>query len=379
MQDFTIHQNQEINSRILADLQYVRDRIVNEIDCVDALILVGGFGRGEGTVRITDDGIKPMNDYDIVVVYDTNRLNRVVVQRKIFALSNELADGLDIRFVDLIPRSRTNLTTIEPTKFNFDMAKCSYTIYQRENRPLKNEWAINPADIPLFEVEKLLLNRLVCFLESIRFEGGEFTEETDNASMFTVRQVAKGIIAAADAHLIIENEYVPKYTDKVEACDSIGLGEDFLALLRDAVRVKVDPNSHSPGDPVEFWFKGREFYERSFDRFAKNAYDPTFDDWEEFIKFSLDDVTLRERSKPLLNRDLSLLDRISGFVKKDATIPTGAYLAELAVLFSLHPKKREVDQDLLSEAVELLNIDDSSPSWETVRQHAVRNWFLANH
>ncbi|MHC4579941.1 MAG: hypothetical protein ACYS14_00690, partial [Planctomycetota bacterium] len=75
-----------ISNRIQEDL----DRIVEEITQLEgivALILMGGFGRGEGSVVTIRGRTRPLNDYDLMIVTE----NAEDIARQVDKLSDELA------------------------------------------------------------------------------------------------------------------------------------------------------------------------------------------------------------------------------------------------------------------------------------------------
>ena len=82
-----------ISNRIQEDL----DRIVGEIaqiGGVDALILMGGFGRGEGSVVTIRDRTIPLNDYDLMIV--TEKAEDIhSEQKKIEFITDTVVPGMN--------------------------------------------------------------------------------------------------------------------------------------------------------------------------------------------------------------------------------------------------------------------------------------------
>ena len=73
--DFTIQKKNNYNLKIKEDLTIINNIILGDIYDVISLVLVGGFGRGEGSMLSYNNQIIPINDYDIVVISKTNILN----------------------------------------------------------------------------------------------------------------------------------------------------------------------------------------------------------------------------------------------------------------------------------------------------------------
>ena len=64
MNNYCINQNDNISNRINSDIDKIALYLNNNIDCIESLVLAGGFGRGEGSVLVDRDRIQPINDYD---------------------------------------------------------------------------------------------------------------------------------------------------------------------------------------------------------------------------------------------------------------------------------------------------------------------------
>ena len=68
MKQFTVYDEKNIDAGIQSDLEKITAILhQNFHDEIQDLILVGGFGRGEGSVLIENGVHKPVNDYDIVL------------------------------------------------------------------------------------------------------------------------------------------------------------------------------------------------------------------------------------------------------------------------------------------------------------------------
>ena len=67
--NYTINKDLKINKKIADDLKSIVNGIIKIIgDYVISIYLVGGFGRGEGSVYIDNENIKIVNDYDLLIV-----------------------------------------------------------------------------------------------------------------------------------------------------------------------------------------------------------------------------------------------------------------------------------------------------------------------
>ena len=85
MSRFTVDGSAELDALIDSHLAGIRERVLAEVGSanVAALVLGGGYGRGEGGVRRITDGERPYNDYDLVLFHqhpDAKALQRILDQ-----------------------------------------------------------------------------------------------------------------------------------------------------------------------------------------------------------------------------------------------------------------------------------------------------------
>ncbi|MBN2161624.1 MAG: hypothetical protein JXR25_12665 [Pontiellaceae bacterium] len=184
-------------------------------------ILLGGYGRGDGTPFMGLDGIQqPFNDYDLVVVVE--HLNRSV-RRTFKNLESELSEKLGIP-VDLYPYRRSHLSHCEFSLLNYEMKYGHKVIWG--DAGILNAMPDYPKDaIPRSEGSRLLLNRGKLLLD-IKQRLADPSPLTDEERIRFIKFIHKVLLAFGDASLIAAGRYDISYAVKEMRFPDIGLCPD---------------------------------------------------------------------------------------------------------------------------------------------------------
>jgi rhamnosyltransferase len=171
---------------------------------LDALVLGGGYGRGQGGVLRTNSGDAPYNDLEFYVFL---RGNRVLNERKYHAALEHLGErlsrpaGLHVEFkVDSLNRLRRSPVTM----FSYDLVSghrilCGTNVFQG------CEHHLDAAKIPLTEATRLLFNRCTGLL--LAGELLKKRELTPEDADFVGRNLAKAKLALGDVILAQAGRY----------------------------------------------------------------------------------------------------------------------------------------------------------------------------
>lgn len=181
----------------------VRDLVPK--DKLEALVLGGGYGRGQGGVLKTPTGDAPYNDLEFYVFL---RGNRVLNERKFGWRLNELGErvspdaGLHIEFkVDSLARLRQSPVSM----FSYDLV-CGHRVFFGDEHVFDGcEHHREAQNIPLAEATRLLFNRCTGLLlakECLR-KGTLCVEEAD----FVGRNIAKAQLGIGDTALAAMGKY----------------------------------------------------------------------------------------------------------------------------------------------------------------------------
>jgi hypothetical protein len=162
---FTDCREPDLEKRIAADLARIREVVEGSVgSSLVALLLGGGFGRGEGGgIRNESGGWEPYNDYDLVaVVRDVPRWRLGRVREDLMALAGSLEKSLGIE-VELSPLRSEDLPRLP-----FTMMWCelfaAHRLIAGDERSLRRVPAMPPAELPMIEGTRYLTNRAALLL-----------------------------------------------------------------------------------------------------------------------------------------------------------------------------------------------------------------------
>lgn len=214
MAKYTVKGSEELDARIDADLEHIQKAVAPHCE---AGILLGGYGRGEGTPFIKEDGSQePFNDYDMIVIVDSvNQVLRAHFQQ----LETKLTEELGLR-VDLYPYSRHKLPSCEFSLLNYEM-KYNHMVIWGNEKVLDAMPNYKHQAIPLSEGSRLLMNRGKLLLDIKRrlATAKPFTEEE---RVRYIKFISKVLLAFGDCALLAAGQYDISYEVKKNRISLIG-------------------------------------------------------------------------------------------------------------------------------------------------------------
>lgn len=218
---------------------------------LQALVLAGGYGRGEGGVLATAQGDAPYNDLEFFVLIRGNpRAN----ERRYGAQLHEVERlraaelGIDVEFKIL---SLEKLRTSPTTMFYYDLVSGHRIISGPPDILASCAMHGDASRIPLHEGTRLLMNRCSGLLfASQRLQSASFTSEDAD---FTGRNIAKAKLAIGDVVLTGLGRYhwscVERQTRLSTVEESSLPMDEIRALHVDGVAFKLHP--HQAAQDIE--------------------------------------------------------------------------------------------------------------------------------
>lgn len=252
---YTVSGGEEIDRVIDSHMKTLVSETLNVAgaDTLSAIVLGGGYGRGEGGVKVVNGNQCLYNDYDVFLISNeiSSRMKKAFNPR-----FRELAARLSAKFgieVDFSPlKNASELRSLEYEMVWFEAQKGHIVLWGDPG--VFNaipEW--NVKNMPLPEAGRLLMNRgMGIVLARRRLETGDDSVE---AMEFIERNAWKAIMAAGDSFLILRGIYDSSYVKRKENFKSFssdgeitgcGLFEYYLR----SIEYKLSPPEH-PGDRAE--------------------------------------------------------------------------------------------------------------------------------
>jgi hypothetical protein len=232
---------------VAADLRFITARVTANVGpSLAALLLCGGYGRGEGGAVERDGALVPYNDYDLVAVVDgAARPLRGELLTLAHALTREV--GLE---VELWPVSRKELNPAPKTLFWLDVALGGVRVLHGDARVLGAVRQLAPRDVPLEEAGRLLANRAVGLALS-RLEG--FDDRDAGA-----RHLHKAALAVGDATLLAAGRYAGSIRERASLLGTTSLSPALVTAYHDAAAFRRRPDRAPwPGDAEGGWLEER--------------------------------------------------------------------------------------------------------------------------
>jgi len=255
-QRYTLAGPDAVERRIAADQQLVVEGIQALVagPQLHALVLAGGYGRGEGGYRIQDGVTVPYNDYDyFVVVRGLSGAERSRLTRDLHVLAERLSHELQLE-VDFAVLASERLARL-PSCLMYSELKTGHRVLVGDLRALDAIASPPAEELPLAEFSRMMLNRGALLLMNAQalLEAGAVRTR---ASEQFLRYFSKGVLAAGDARLAAAGCYhssMAERSRRLQALPWNGDGrERFLELYDLALQVKLggaEERILSPGEP----------------------------------------------------------------------------------------------------------------------------------
>ena len=208
--------SRELDARIDADMAVISARVSQSrfVRRFRGIVLMGGYGRGEGTPFLRDGREEPFNDYDLIVVSDnvmpwTARRIRHDLAR----MERELTQTCGLP-VDLCLYTAERVAEAEFSLLNYEL-KYGHRVIWGDPAVLDPMPAFRHDRIPLSEGTRLLMNRGALLLD-VRDRLRREPHPGASERLWLIKYLFKAFLAFGDCALLMTGEYDLYYHRKVE-------------------------------------------------------------------------------------------------------------------------------------------------------------------
>ncbi|MFT5367939.1 MAG: hypothetical protein ACI8V2_002902 [Candidatus Latescibacterota bacterium] len=358
---YTVQNDPKMDQQIDSDLQTIQEHLLQAFEGVEGLVLVGGFGRGEGGLILQDGKYQPENDYDLEMI-----TTHPVDAEKLIKTERSMAHDLGVRWVHIENRQRKNLPSLSFTQYVYDLKYGGRILYGPED--LLNEIpSMRNSDMPLAEGEKLLHTRLWCFLGAYTTEFEQRTP-TREESVFMASQMSKALLAICDANLMLRHNYQVLYNNKSSYfLKDVPAREELKDLVRWATQYKLSPDEADIPAPLTLYKSVREHFLENLFNFAQSARRTKFTDWIDYGEEFYGWVTPNPKLTRTKHQIKTLLGRVGPPTQYDDLVRLKLYMV-LAGEGANQTQYIEKARDLMNKHRKQQNLPNN---WETLRKHTL--------
>jgi len=236
---------------VSAHLSRIADVVAKELSSeLEALLLVGGYARGEGSMVQRDGRWAPYNDYDLVaVVRDRVALRRV--RGPLAAVAHRLTAEVGVE-VDLWPTPRQTVRHAPRTLFWLDASRAARVV--AGDPSVKDDIPVREVrDLPLAEAGRLLANRAVGLALS--------NLEAHDRDLRRLRHAHKAVLACGDALLLAADRYPGSVADRAlclrDLATAPGVSRELVQWYEQAVSFRRRPDLSATEDAPLDWYEQR--------------------------------------------------------------------------------------------------------------------------
>jgi hypothetical protein len=263
---------------------YVKDAVPKQNFL--ALVLMGGYGRGEGGYCLIDGKPAPYNDYDyFLVVKDMGRKEAAALQASLHKVALRLSHIVGVE-VDLAVLRQESLASAPFSLMNAEM-KWGHRVVLGDPRVLEIMPAMPIDKLSLGEFTRLMNNRGALLLMNIMALDSKRTLEGKDLEEF-FKYLFKAILACGDALLARNGSYHPSYVEKQERLKLLKSlpCPEFLKLYKLAVEQKFYPNPdlYQNQDPEDWQTRVTNCWLTTLSILEAHRTRRSISDWKEYAR-----------------------------------------------------------------------------------------------
>ena len=377
---YCLDETVEIRERIRGDLADIVTGIletVRPVCPVNAVVLVGGFGRGEGGIVTRDGRPRPVNDYDLLVLIPRRSiLTKRRIRGVLPGLSARLEEQLGVA-VDLDVRDPADLAAA-PNIIAWYEVQVGNRIIWGDESALEPMPPMDPCGIPLWDGTLLLFNRAGGLLIARRMLLENKLKSADDRS-YLVIQLSKSALALGDCLLIREKRYCASYVERLNRADSLDIsnvpdGAEIVAGYKKALAQKVRPDFAPLIErDLQGWFEETVARHASFFKWwEEERWGRSFDTWREYTEAV--PIKLGERGSRLKNFAANILRLGPPVEFRRFMLPLSERIIDAMPLLLFEPTEEN-----LARAAKILRLSSTAADETTLQVQLINHYVSLWH
>lgn len=268
---------------------------------LSAILLVGGFGRGEGSVAVHGSQIRIVNDIDIIVVVKgiTRAWAKIIEALYGSRLDKLLADicsRYGIKQIDLNVRTISHFRSADMRTIEYQEIKYGHVLLWGSGDPCVEMPDVAWSQPTLDEGARLFKNRGGgLLLAAMYFFSDDVAFESSRENLFV--ECNKATISAGDEHLLLNGSYDWSYCRRAAVAADLLLNgpddiRDLMELYLRALRWKLRPTDSEwkkldRDSGLALWMQARTTLLKYSLKFESARHDRKFSSWMEYAAFVL--------------------------------------------------------------------------------------------
>jgi hypothetical protein len=292
MGKFTVYDDKWIDEQIQAQLDIIVKNITATVRDRDiSIFLSGGFGRGEGSVVVSENVATPLKDYDIWILSDPKipasqcRLIEISVYKELGLTIPEDEGFRFSKFVIDVESTTIGNLNLNPDIFGYELKEASTLLYGKD---VRNQITLTPEHVRVEHGLRLLFLKMVGLVG--HFPGDYLAGQIDPAARLPlIYECNKTYVEIATALCILMGCYEPSFASRArQFCENFAEALPSLYaevpelndLVVKSTSFKLRPDlTHLKADPVQLWDQTRIVLGKVLRFYLNSCLEIEIDDW----------------------------------------------------------------------------------------------------
>lgn len=241
----TIMGSSKLETSLCRVLDNIAENIKQRVDenLYEAVILIGGYGRGEGGVVIIDNVEFPHNNFDFLVISKTiSKDKEELLETQLSNIFKKHTKEINIE-VEFSIMSSKKLKNLQPLVITYDM-KYGHKLIIGDASVLVNNKNFELDTIPSWDIRNLMVNRgTLLIINDLMLEKEILSVDEKK---IIIKHLIKAIIGYGDALLFHLGNYHYSYVQKnILMEQQTSVDEEFKKLYKDAMEFRFSPDYES--------------------------------------------------------------------------------------------------------------------------------------